>query len=321
MTRAPTIAVFGATGAQGGGLARAILEDPQRRFRLRAVTRRPDSAAARALAMAGGEVVRADLDDPASVRQAMAGAHGAFCVTSYWEHGSPEREVAQAHALAAAAAQSGLAHAVWSTLEDTRDFMTPGRGGMPVLAGRYNVPHFDAKGEANRAFTARGVPTTLLYTSFHWENLLELGPHLRRGADGALELLAPIGDAKLPGLAAADIGRCALAIFARGEALLGKSIGIAGEHLGGAQMAAQLSVTLDEPVRYARLSPDEYRALGFPGADDLGNMFQFHRDFELAYRGARSLACSRELNPAMLTFSAWLAQNGSALPRGTTVSA
>src|SRR5262245_8436892 len=77
---ASVITVFGATGAQGGGLARAILADPARRFRVRAVTRKPDSPAARALAAKGAEVVAADLDDAASVRRAMDGAHGAFCV-------------------------------------------------------------------------------------------------------------------------------------------------------------------------------------------------------------------------------------------------
>jgi len=160
-----TITVFGATGAQGGGLARAILADPQRRFGLRAVTRRPDAPAARALADAGAEIAVADLDDAASIRVAMQGAHGVFAVTNFWEHFSPERELAQAANLADAARDAQVPHLVWSTLEDTRRWVPLDDDRMPTLMGRYKVPHFDAKGEADALFAARGVPTTRRPTS------------------------------------------------------------------------------------------------------------------------------------------------------------
>jgi uncharacterized protein YbjT (DUF2867 family) len=307
------ITVFGATGAQGGGLARAILADPQRRFRVRAVTRKPESPAARRLAQAGAEVFAADLDDAASVQRAMAGAQAAFCVTNFWEHFSPPREIAQALTMARAAAAAGVAHVIWSTLEDTRDLIPADGSRMPVLMGEYNVPHCDSKGEANRFFFDYGVPTTLLYTSAYWDNLLHFGWAPRRRDDGTLGFVLPMDDARLPGIAAEDIGRCAFGIFARGDELIGKSIGVASEHLTGAQMAEQLSLALGEPVVHEALSPAQYRALGFPGAEELGNMFQFKRDFEHAFCGARSVACSRELNPRLQTFAAWLGANRLAL--------
>jgi uncharacterized protein YbjT (DUF2867 family) len=307
------ITVFGATGAQGGGLARAILADPQRRFALRAVTRKPESAAARALAQAGAEVVVADLDDIHAVRRAMAGAHGAFCVTNFWEHLSPDKELAQAHTMAQAARETGVLHVVWSTLEDTRELVPLGTR-MPVLLGRYNVPHYDAKGEANAAFFERGVPTTLLHTSFYWDNLIHFGMQPQRDEHGRLGFVLPMGAARLPGIAAADIGACALAVFARGEEMLGKSIGIAGEHLSGAQMAEQLSLALGEFVQHIDMLPREYAALGFPGAEDLANMFQFKTEFERRYCESRSVACTRELYPAVQTFAHWLAQNKHRLP-------
>ena len=310
----PVIAVLGATGAQGGGLARAILADPRGQFALRALTRKPDSPAARALRDAGADIVAADLDDAASVKRAMQGAYGAFCVTNFWEHFSPERELAQAHRLAQAAADVGVKHVVWSTLEDTREYVPAGSGAMPVLMGKYNVPHFDGKGEANRAFLDRKVPTTLLYTSFYWDNLIHFGMQPKRGADGRLKFVLPMDDAKLPGIAAADIGACAFGIFERGERLIGKSCGIAGEHLSGADMAQALAEALGEPVDHVAMSPERYRALGFPGAEDLGNMFQFKRDFERTYRASRSVDCSRDLNPNLLSFRAWLAQNASRIP-------
>jgi uncharacterized protein YbjT (DUF2867 family) len=315
------ITVFGATGAQGGGLARAILADAQRRFRVRAVTRRPDSPAARALAAAGAEIVVADLDDPAGVEQAMAGSHGAFCVTNYWEHCSPGREIAQAQTMARAAAGAGVRHVVWSTLEDTRDAIPADGSRMPVLLGEFNVPHFDGKGAANPVFFELGLPTTLLYTSFYWDNLVRFGMGPRRRDDGRLGFALPMADRRLPGIAAEDIGRCALGIFARGPELVGKSVGIAGEHLTGAQMAEQMSLLLDQPVVHEALSPEQYRALGFPGADDLGNMFQFKRDFEHAYCAARSVACARELNPRLRSFAAWLAEHREELRRAAGLPA
>ena len=309
---APVITVFGATGAQGGGLARAILDDPARRFRARAVTRNPDSPAARALANAGAEVAAADLDDAVSVRRVLEGVYGAFCVTSFWEHFSPEKELAQARTMAESARAAGVRHVIWSTLEDTRELIAPGTR-MPVLKGRYNVPHLDAKGEANREFFDRGVATTLLATSFYWDNLIHHLGMLRRGAGGRLEFVLPMGRAKLPGIAAADIGACAFGIFARGEELVGKSIGIAGEHLTGTQMAEQIALALGESVDHVDLTPAQYATLGFPGADDLANMFQFKAEFEHRYCAARDPSCARELHPGLLTFAGWLARHASRL--------
>ena len=310
----PMITVFGATGAQGGGLARAILADPLRRFRLRAVTRKPASPAARALARSGAEVVVADLDDASSVRRAMAGAHGAFCVTSFWEHLSPRREVRQAAAMAQAAKVEGVAHVIWSTLEDTREFVSVGSGRLPVLLGQYNVPDYDGKGEANHEFIDRRVPVTLLYPSFYWDNLVNFGMQPQRGDDGRLSLILPMGHARLPGIAAEDIGPAAFGIFGRGDDLVGKSVGIAGEHLTGAEMAAHLSRALGEPVSHAALTPYQYAKLGFPGADDLANMFAFKREFEHAYCRSRSIDCARHLHPGLMNFETWLARNASRIP-------
>ena len=232
------ITVFGATGAQGGGLARAILADAAGGFAVRAVTRKPDSDAAKALASAGAEIVVADLDDAASVARAMQGAYGAFCITNFWEHFSPDKELAQAAILAQAAADAKLQHVIWSTLEDTRKTVPPGSGSMPVLMGKYNVPHFDAKGEANHYFLDRKLPVTLLHTAFYWDNFVHFGMAPTAGPDGTLGIAFPLGDAKMPGIAAIDIGRTAYAIYKAGPDGVGQTIGISGEHLSGSEMAA-----------------------------------------------------------------------------------
>lgn len=315
MTDKKIVAIVGATGAQGGGLARAILSDRSGPFSVRALTRRPTSGPAQCLAEQGAEIVAADLDRVETVKRAFDGAHAVFCVTNFWEHHSPDRELAQAQVLAQAAACAGNEHVIWSTLEDTRLWVPLGSCQMPTLKGRYKVPHFDAKGEANAAFTDRHVPATFLMTSFYWDNYIHfpgMGP--RRDRSGVLTLTMPMGDKRMPGIAAEDIGRCAYGVLRAGGEYVGRTVGIAGEHLSGLEIASALSRSLGEPVRYADVTPEVYRQLEFPGADDLANMFQFKRDFEEAFRGRRTLELSRQLNPSLRTFEEWLAENGRRIP-------
>jgi uncharacterized protein YbjT (DUF2867 family) len=314
MAEKKIIAVVGATGAQGGGLVRAIQSDPGSGFVARALTRDPSSDKAKALAKLGAEVVAANVDDAASMEKAFRGAHGAFCVTFFWDHFSAEKEYAEAGAMAKAAKAAGVAHVIWSTLEDTRKWVPLADNRMPTLQGKYKVPHFDSKGEANALFSAAGVPTTFLLTSFYWENFIFFGMGPKKGPDGVLALTLPTADKKLPGIATEDIGRCAFGIFKKGSQFVGKTVGIAGEHLTGAQMAAAFTKALGREIRFNSVPPEVYRGFGFPGADDLGNMFQFKRDFEEYYCGARSLDFSRSLNPRLQTFDAWLAANKTRIP-------
>ena len=314
MAERKIIAVVGATGAQGGGLVRAILNSPGGGFAARAITRDVTSDKAKELAKLGAEVVAGDVDDVESLKKAFAGAYGAYCVTFFWAHFSPEREKANALAMAQAAKAAGIQHAIWSTFEDTRKLVPLSDDRMPTLMGKYKVAHFDAKNEANQAFTDLGVPTTFLLTSFYWENLIYFGAGPKKGADGTLALTYPMGDKKLPGIASEDIGRCAYGIFRKGREYIGKTVGVAGEHLTGAQMAGALTKALRQEVRYNDVPPDVYRGFGFPGAEDMGNMFQYKRDFEKEYCGARSIGVSRSLNPALLTFDAWLKSNAERIP-------
>ena len=314
MTEKNVVAIVGATGAQGGGLARAILDDQSSVFSVRALTRRPASDRAAVLASRGATIVEADLDKPDTLKRAFDGAHTVFCVTNFWEHGSPERELTQAAAMAHAAACAGNAHVIWSTLEDTRRWVPLESSRMPTLCGRYKVPHFDAKGEANAEFTRRNLPATFLLTSFYWDNYIHFPGMTPRREAGGLALMMPMGDQRLPGIAAEDIGRCAYGIVRAGDAYVGKTVGIAGEHLTGAEIASALTRAMGLTVRYADLTPDAYRRLDFPGADDLGNMFQFKRDFQDVFCGARNVEESRRLNPRLQTFEGWLSENGGRIP-------
>lgn len=308
------IAVVGATGAQGGGLVRAIMADPGGPFTARALTRDVDSPKARALAALGAEVVAVDIDDAGSLERAFAGAYGAYCVTFFWDHFSAEREIAQARAMAQAAKDNALQHVIWSTFEDTRKLVPLSDDRMPTLQGRFKVAHFDGKAEADAEFTSRNVPTTFLLTSFYWENFINFGAGPQRAPDGTLMLTLPLGNSRLPSMASEDIGKVAYAIFKRGPEFIGKTVGIAGEHLTGTEMAEALSRALGEEVRYNDVPPDVYRGFGFPGADDLGNMFQYNRDFADEFCGDRDLERSRALNPELQTYDQWLARNADRIP-------
>lgn len=308
------ITVFGATGAQGGGLVRAICADPDSEFTARAVTRDINSDKAKELAKLGAEVVYGDLANAESVHKALEGAYGAFFVTFFWAHYSPEQEKAEAALFAKAAKEAGIKHAIWSTLEDTRELVPLHDDRMPTLREIYKVPHFDAKGESNKLFTDAGVPTTFFHASFYWDNFIYFGAGPKRGEDGKLALTLPIGEAKMAGIGAGDIGKCAYGVFKNPKEYIGKYVGVAGEHLTGQQMADGLSKALGEPVVYNKVPAAVYRSFGFPGADDLGNMFQIYDEFEEKMNNLRDVKISKKLNPTLENFEQWLSHNAKKIP-------
>jgi uncharacterized protein YbjT (DUF2867 family) len=308
------IAVLGATGSQGSGLCEAIRSDPDREFGCRAITRNPSSETARSLAAQGIEVVAADLDDEASLNKAFAGAHGVYGVTNYPETFSVEREQQQARNIANAAKAANAAHVIWSTLDDTTQWLAVSDSRMPTLLGKYKCPHSDSKGQIDHVFTDLRVPVTFLLTSFYWDNFYRFGWGPKKNENGTYSLTFPIGQAKMPSIAAEDIGKCALSIFKGGAQFIGKRIGLAGEHLSGVEMAEQCSNALGITCTFNPISADAYRRLGFPGADDLGNMFQIFDEFEPQYRATRSVEASRALAPSLMNFREWLAKNKTKIP-------
>lgn len=308
------IAVLGATGAQGGSLAYAMLNDPNSEFKVRAITRNPNSDKAKALSNAGAEVAAADLDDKDSLIKVFSGAYGVFGVTNFWEHFDPKKETTQAKNIANAAKEAGVQHVIWSSFEDTREKVPLDDDLLPTLMDHYKVPHFDSKGEANKFFKEQGVPTTLLFTSFYWDNLIYFGMGPKPGEDGVLAITFPMGNKKLSGIAAQDIGKCAYGIFKKGDKYIGKTVGIAGEHLTGSEMADALTKALGQKVVYNDVPADIYRGFGFPGAEDLGNMFQYKREFNDEYCGARNIDECKMLNPELQSFEMWLEANKDRIP-------
>ncbi len=185
---------------------------------------------------------------------------------------------------------------------------------LTTLQNKYKVPHFDAKGESNRFFTDSGVPTTILNTVFYWENFIYFGQGPKKGTDGKIALTIPMADKKLPSIAAEDIGKCAYGIFKNGDKYIGKTVGIAGGHLTGKQFAEAFTKAFGKEVVYTPVTPEVYRGFGFPGADNMGNMYQFKAEFEADYCNSRSVELARTLNPALQNFESWLKENKTKIP-------
>jgi len=138
-----------------------------------------------------------------------------------------------------------------------------------------------------------------------------MGP--KKGPDGKYYITFPMGEKKMAGIGSEDIGKCAYGIFKKGPGMIGKRIGVAGEQLGCREMADALTGALGVPVYYNEVTPEQYRGFGFPGADDIGNMFQFYRDFDDVCNSMRDVNYSRELNPELKSFSMWLDENKSSI--------
>jgi hypothetical protein len=183
---------------------------------------------------------------------------------------------------------------------------------MPMLQEKYRVPHFDGKAEADDFF--KGLPVTYLVTSFYWDNLYMFGMAPKKGEDGVYSWTFPMGDRRLAGMAAEDIGKIAYGIFKAGQPYTGKTVGVVGESLTLQEMSDKLSKGLGiGPVKYNAVEPDAYRSFGFPGADEMGNMFQVYRDFEKEVIGARSIDAARKLNPSLQSFEQFAAKQKSTI--------
>ncbi|KAM9305393.1 uncharacterized protein PAF06_013941 [Gastrophryne carolinensis] len=292
MSKKKVITVFGATGAQGGSVARALLEDGT--FAVRAITRDPSKPAAAKLKEAGAEVVAADLDNKKSLETALSGAYGAFVVTNFWEHFSKDKEVAQGKLTADVSAQHGLTLVVFSGVENVKR----------LTGGKLEVPHMDGKGEVEEYFRKIGVPMTSVRLPCYFENLLTyFRPQKDKDRDG-FTLAIPMDDVPLDGFSVKDIGEVVLRIFLSPSKYVGQDIGLSSEKLTIEKFAAIMTRVLGKNFRDCKISLEEYEKLDFPGARDLANMFRFYltkpnRDVELTHR----------LNPKAKKFEAWLVEN------------
>jgi len=241
-------------------------------------------------------VIKFDMDDPSTHGAALDGAYGIFVVTNYWEHFSADKEKAQAKSIAEASQKAGVKHIIWSTLEGTNDFFDSlEESERPSKLGDYYVPHFDGKHECDSYFPAN--KTTNLFTSFYFENLAGMVQ------DGIL--CNNMGDSPLPVIAKDDIGKCAFGIFKAGHKYMGKDVYIAGDVLSCGEIMKLASEVTGGDFEYQPVDRETYASFGFPGADEMANMFDFHVKNEDFVKN-RDPKKAKELNPKLQSAREWM---------------
>jgi uncharacterized protein YbjT (DUF2867 family) len=283
--------VTGATGAQGGGVARSLLAEGRK---VRIFTRHGDSAGASALRALGAEVAVGDLADVPALVRAMKGCDSVFGLTNFWEHFGCE--TVHGKNIVDAARQSGVTHLVMSTLPSS----------LTVSGGEITVPHLESKAEMEVYARQSGVPSTFVHVAFYFDNFLTFFPP-RAGEDGVLAFGFPQGETRLAGVAVEDVGPVVAAIFRDRARFLGQVVGIVGEELRGDEYAAILTRAIGREVRYTHIAREVFAGFGFPGAEDLAAMFDLNRRFILSRQA--DITLTRSLNPAAQSFERWATAN------------
>jgi len=292
MTDDKMILVTGATGAQGGGVARHLLNSGK--FTVRCLTRNPSSEKSIALQKAGAEVVKGDLGELESLKTAMKGCHGVYGVTNFWEHFDKEYE--QGKNLVDAVAASNIKHFVFSTLPNAKK----------ISDGKIEVPHFDIKAKLEEYSRGLGLHVTFMHPAFYFENFLSYFPPQKK-EDGPFAFGFPQGDTLLAGIAIEDLGGVVTAIFDKPDDFKDKTVGVVGDDLPPKKYAEIMTRVLKKTVVYNYIPREVFAKFDFPGADDLANMFEFNRLY-IPNRKV-DLEESRKLYPKMQTFESWLTTN------------
>jgi uncharacterized protein YbjT (DUF2867 family) len=228
-----TVLVTGATGNQGGAVARELLSDGG--YRVRAMTRKPDSEKARALKNRGAEVVPGDLNDEASLRKAMDGAWGVFAVQNTWEAGV-EGEEEQGHRQARLARDAGVQHYVYTSV-----------GSADRKTG---IPHFENKSRIEDTVRSLGFPShVILRPVFFMENFLS--PWFKPAIDQGQLAIAVKPDTRLQMIAVDDIGKYGRWAFDQHEKLKGREIDIAGDEQTMPETARLFSQVTGHSIEFA----------------------------------------------------------------------
>ena len=292
MTKKKMILVTGATGAQGGSVARALLNSSD--FAVRILTRRPSSPEALGLQQLGAEVAVGDMQDSESLEAAMDGCYGVFGVTNYWEHFS--REYTLGMNLIEAVAVSGISHFVLHTLPDYKT----------ISGGELAVPHYDIKASLKAFSLDLRLPATFVQLGFYYENFLNLFSP-RQDQFGTFQFGFPQGHTKLAMVSVEDVGPIVATIFARPDIYIGRTITAVGADDTCDVYAQTMTGILGVPVQYNYIPRDLYINLGFPHAEELANMFEVQRHY-ISNRQS-DLQESYRIHPAMQSFEDWLRRN------------
>jgi uncharacterized protein YbjT (DUF2867 family) len=286
------ILVTGATGNQGGSVAKALLDNWK--FAVRVLTRYPQSPKARMLEQMGAEIVAGDFNDPYSLRNAMHGVYGVFGVTSFWEHFESEYDLGKN--LIDAVKDSAIEHFVFSSQPSY----------YKLSGGTISVPNKDIKAELQEYAKSLQIPATFVQPAAYYENFLNLFP-VHEDRDSNLYFSFPQGDTKLAMMSPTDLGVVVATIFDHPSEYTGRTVGVVGDDKTPGEYAYIFSKVFGRKVYYKNISVERYATSGLPEATELADMFEVQR----LYIRERQLSLieSYGLNPGMKSFEQWLKKN------------
>ncbi|KAJ5617300.1 hypothetical protein N7537_002414 [Penicillium hordei] len=252
--------VFGATGNQGGSVIDSILSDPElsRDFRIRGVTRNPDSARATNLKGKGVEMVAADLSNPTSLARALEKAHTVFLVTNFWEYLDRDVETTQGKNVANACSSTGVQHLICSTAVNVTE----------ASQGRLtHVKHFDSKADIEQYVREKQLPATFVHTGFYMSNAFTQSI-IRKQPANTYVLAIPVGnEAVLPMFdAAADTGKFVKVAIKNRPAMLGRQIFACAGYYRPSQLAQEFAEVMGKHTELVRLTEEEYKAYVIPSS-------------------------------------------------------
>jgi len=262
MAAKKTILVVGATGQQGGSVVRHLLDSGN--FNVRGLTRNTNSDSAQALIKAGVELVPGELSDISTIRKAIRGCDGVFGVTNFWEHFNKEFE--HGINLIEAVEAEKIKHLVFSSLPNPRNF---GQGEL-------DVPHFELKARVEEQIRKKGLPATIIHAAFYYENFIYFLPPQKQ-SDGSYSFGFPQGDTPLAAVSAEDIGGIVTPVFENPEKYIGKNLGVVGDDRPAKDYAEIMTQVTGKKIVYNYIPRDVFAGFGFPGAEDLANMFEMNR--------------------------------------------
>lgn len=289
-----TIVVLGATGAQGGAVIRAMMGD--KKFKLRAATRNPDSEKAKALVKLGVEVVKLDMDDKHSCRDALKGAYGCFLVTNYWEVHDESREVTQGKHVVDACKDNHVKHLVFSGLKSAKD-----------LIKKSGCDHFESKKAIHDCIVRRGIPCTTVDLAFYYENLLNfMKPRKNDKNEYVMDI--PMGHAPLDMVCCEDTGEIVHHVFLHPEEFIGKWLPLCSSRMTIDEYAAAASKVVGRKFIAGNTTVEDFAKLGFKGAGPTAVMFEFFASGKYDH----DMEMTRKLNPKIRTFEQWVTDNRAA---------
>mmetsp|Transcript_26172 Transcript_26172/g.45010 ORF Transcript_26172/g.45010 Transcript_26172/m.45010 type:complete len:467 (-) Transcript_26172:91-1491(-) len=290
----PIILVFGATGKQGGSVFKHLLARGM--FRVRAVTRYPETIKGRELRAFGCEVVKADFDDFESLVRACQGVHGVFSVQNYGEVMDLDKEVAQGKNVVLAAKEAKVQHFVYSSLEHVSEI-----SGGRITAAK----HFDSKGMIEKFAWEEEMPMTVIRPSFYYENFLD-PTYWKITSDGMLVISLPMSTKPFYMFSVEDLGGIVAKVFEKPNEYIGKTVGVAGDFLTGPFLVRTFMKVTQKAARYEAAPYSSLKKAGFPGATERADMFRFFQEFQ----PQRDINECRKIYPQLMTWEKWLKRTG-----------